>query len=172
MLLLAIPRKFKIFFEKGIYFSFKKTSHMNVFSFFTNWVAFYGKFALFSDFKNIQDFFQKSYRVFLKNSISERFENFRSFSRKLQQICYFKEFKKNQDFFRKTYIFSKKPPKIWPFSEFLLFQSDSTANLILLEILKKLKTVSHINRIFFRKTPFCEHFEESYFFNCILQKNS
>ncbi len=95
MLLLAIPRKFKICFEKSIYFSFKKTSHMNVFSFFTNWVAFYVKFALFGDFKNIQNFFQKSNRVFLKKL------NF------------------------------------WTFWEISVFQSQVTANLLLLGILKK-----------------------------------
>ncbi len=172
MLLLAIPRKFKIFFEKGIYFSFKKTSHMNVFSFFTNWVAFYGKFALFGDFKNIQDFFQKTYRVFSKKL---NFWTFWEFSVSQSQITanllFWGTLKKSRLFSKNVYFF-RKNAKIWTFSELSLFQSDSTANLILSESLKILKTVFQKIRNLFRETPIFERFEKSFYFNCILQENS
>ncbi len=72
----------------------------------------------------------------------------------------------------KILSFLRKNAKFWKFWEFSLFQSHSTANLILLENLKTLKTVFRKIRFFFRKTPISECFEKSYYFNCILQKNS
>ena len=52
-------------------------------------VAFYSKFATFSNFEKIQDFFRKSHLFFFwKNPNFERFEIFHYFSRILRQICY------------------------------------------------------------------------------------
>ena len=49
-------------------------------------VAFYAKFATFSDFKNFI-FFSKN-PLLKKNPNFERFENFHYFNRILQQLCY------------------------------------------------------------------------------------
>ena len=105
-------KKFKIFFEKPIYFSKKNRQILNVLRILTISVAFYGKFAtiyiylfifkqyhlirilqqichFFRFWKKIQDFFSKNPSIFPKKQPNfERFENSYYFSRILRQICY------------------------------------------------------------------------------------
>ena len=74
---LAFYKKFYCFIEKPIYFSLKK-QNLNVSRGPTFSIAFYRKFATFSDFlKKKQYFFQKTHHILpSKNLNLERFENF------------------------------------------------------------------------------------------------
>ena len=77
------------FFSKNPSIFLKKTQTLNVLRKFTISVAFYIKFATFSDFEKIQSFFSKNRSNSLKkNPYFERFEKFYYFSRILRQICY------------------------------------------------------------------------------------
>ena len=88
LLPLAILKKFNIFFSKNQSI-FLRTQTLNVLRNLTFLVAFYGKFATFSNSEKIQYFSRKTH-LFLwkKNPIFERFEKFYYFSRISRQICY------------------------------------------------------------------------------------
>ncbi len=157
-------------------FSDKSHSFLKKVKFWTFWEILFFKVHSTENFQLW--LFYKNSRFFLKNSSSffkkPEFWTFWVFSVFQSQITanlLLWGILKNQDFSKNVYFF-RKTAKIWPFSELSLFQSDSTANLILSEILKILKTVFQKIRNFFRKTPILEHFEKSYYFNCILQEIS
>ncbi len=169
---------------------------MNVLNFFTSQVTFFGKFATFSDFKNIQEFFQKTYQVYFKITqfldvlriftllvaFNSNFATFSGF--KKVQECFpinssFFFFKKSQvlnilrnstisvAFFRKFPLlmilqkfqlspekfieFSLKKPKFRTFWEISVFQSEITANLLHLRILRKPRLSSKIWSFFKKK---------------------
>ena len=63
---LAILKKFTIILGHPIYFFLKKKQLLNILRNLTNSVAFYGKFANFSDFKKIQNFLEKPIYFFWK----------------------------------------------------------------------------------------------------------
>ena len=100
-------------------------------------VAFYGKFAGYSNFSKRQIFFSKIPSMFWKkNPIFERFQESCNFSRILKQTCNLWHFLKIHVFLGRTQLFFDKKPKFWKFWEILHFQSHSTANLFPLAILK------------------------------------
>ena len=90
----------------------------------------------------------------------------------LQQIYYLERFWKILRYFleKRIYLFWKNP-KFWTFWEILLFQSHSTANLLLQRFLKNSRVFSQKTHLFFlKKNPNFERFEKFYCFSRILRQ--
>ncbi len=68
--------------------------------------------------KTFKIFSRERTEFFQKNSVAERFENFRLSAANYSNSVILRNFNKNQDFFRKTYIFSEKTPKSGRFQNF------------------------------------------------------
>ena len=104
----AISKKFNVFLKNPSIF-FKKTQTLNVLRNFIISVAFYGKFASFSDFEKIQYFFSKNQSIFLKKpKFWTLWENLPFESHFTANLLPWR-FWKNSDFFSKNpFIFFKK----------------------------------------------------------------
>ena len=86
---LALSKILKIFFGKTVFFS-KRIQFLNTFRIPKISVAFYSKFATFSNFwKKNTCSFRKTPMFYLLKPNFERFEESYFFSRTLRQICYF-----------------------------------------------------------------------------------
>ena len=100
---LAILKKFKIIFSKNQYI-FLKTQTLNILRRFTILVAFYGKFATFSDSEKIQYFFSKNPSILFKKA---QFLNvLRNFT---ISVAIYIKFATFSDFEKIQYCFSKNP---------------------------------------------------------------
>ena len=145
---------------------------MNVLRNFTILVAFYGKFATFSDSEKIQYFFfEKPIYFFKKTQILNVLINFFTLVAFYGTFATFSDPEKIQYFFSKNpSVFLKKKTNFWTFWEILLFQSHFTANLLPLAILKKLNLFSRkTHLLFFKKNPNFERFEKLYNLSRILR---
>ena len=138
---------------------------MNILRKFTNSVAFYGKFATFSDFKKFEVFFRKNPSIFSKRD--PKFEHFEKSVAFYGIFATFIVFWLNSSFFPgRTHLLSKKHQNL----NVLLNLTFSVAFYGKLATLSNLKNIP----IFFKKliflpwkNPISERFDNSYFFMSI-----
>ena len=113
LLPLAILKKFIIFFRESHLFYWKKAQFLIVLRKFTISVAFYGKFATFSDFERIQSFFEKPINFFIKPNLWTFWEILLFQSHFLANLLPLAILEKFQ------YFFSKKPSILLKKAQFL-----------------------------------------------------
>ena len=147
MLPVASCKISRFFFRKPICFLKKIPDVSTVLRNLTNSVAFYRKFANFSDFKNTLVFFFEKRGLLSKAQILNVSGNLSNSVAFWSKIAALSIFCKNQGFFRKAHLIFPNRSHLLNVWEVFLFQSHLTENLLLLAFFKKFK-------IFFEK-PIC-----------------
>ena len=67
-------------------------------------------------------------------------------------------------------MFFQEKPNFWTYWEILLIQMHSASNWLLLAVSKRTQGLFWKTTFFSRRNQFCQRFETSYYFNCILQQ--
>ncbi len=126
----VISKLSTVFFKKHL-FVFEKTQFLKVLSKFTLSVALSSMFATFSNSTKIQDFFEKGfYFSFKKTSHMNVFSFFTNWFAFYRKFALFSDLKTFKIFSRQPIEFFSKKLNFWTFWEFLVFQSQVTANLL------------------------------------------
>ena len=169
---LAIFKKSMFFSEEPNYFS-EKTQILKILRNPTFPLAFYSKFASFSNFEKFMIFLERPIFFSIKNPKFQlwtfwKFMLFQSQSRaKLRPLAILRKIKIFLER-RICFLLKNETFQLWTFRELLLFQSHSTAILLALDIFQNVKIFFEKTIYHLKKNPNFERCRESYQFSRIL----